>query len=67
MYQETAAKSLAETQAHARAPGQQIRSFIEGHCGLVDPATVCRRSRRIGRAIKVHRVDPEQLLFARTP
>jgi len=46
---------------------ERIRSFMQGHCGLVNPANACRCTRRIGRAIAVGRVDPERLLFATHP
>jgi RNA polymerase sigma factor (sigma-70 family) len=43
----------------------RIRSFMEGHCGLVRAENACRCRRRIGTAIATGRVDPESLLFAR--
>jgi RNA polymerase sigma factor (sigma-70 family) len=43
----------------------RVRSFMEGHCGLVRPENPCRCRRRIGTAIATGRVDPEGLLFAR--
>lgn len=46
---------------------QRIRSFMEGHCGLVDPANPCRCTRRIGRAIELGRLAPTRLLFADAP
>jgi RNA polymerase sigma factor (sigma-70 family) len=45
----------------------RIRSFMAGHCGLVDPANPCRCRRRLGRAVAVGRVDPANLLFATHP
>lgn len=42
-----------------------IQRFMEGHCGLLDPANACRCRRRIGAAIQRGRVDPDDLLFAR--
>jgi RNA polymerase sigma factor (sigma-70 family) len=45
----------------------RIRSFMAGHCGLVDPANPCRCRRRLGRAVAAGRVDPSNLLFARHP
>jgi RNA polymerase sigma factor (sigma-70 family) len=50
--------------ARARA---RIRGFMEGNCGLVNPANPCRCSRRIGQAVKLGRLDPQQPLFARHP
>jgi RNA polymerase sigma factor (sigma-70 family) len=44
---------------------QRLQEFMRGHCGLIDPANVCRCHRRVGAAIAQQRVDPEQLLFAR--
>jgi RNA polymerase sigma factor (sigma-70 family) len=43
---------------------ERIRSFMAGHCGLVDPANPCRCRRRLGRAVAAGRVDPRNLLFA---
>lgn len=43
----------------------RIQQFMQGHCGLVDPANPCRCRRRVGAAINHGRVDPEDLLFAR--
>jgi RNA polymerase sigma factor (sigma-70 family) len=45
----------------------RIQGFMRGHCGLVDPDNACRCRRRIGRAIAVGRVAPEELLFATRP
>jgi RNA polymerase sigma factor (sigma-70 family) len=50
--------------ARARA---RIRGFMEGNCGLVNPANPCRCSRRIGQAVKLGRLDPQRLLFAGHP
>ena len=47
-----------------RARGR-IQEFMQGHCGLLDPANPCRCRRRIGAAIQSQRVDPGNLLFAR--
>ncbi len=46
---------------------ERIRSFMKGHCGLVDPGNPCRCRRRVGRAIAVGRIDRERLLFATHP
>jgi hypothetical protein len=43
---------------------ERIRSFMRGHCGLVNPASTCRCRRRVGRAIELARLDPERPLFA---
>jgi RNA polymerase sigma factor (sigma-70 family) len=44
---------------------ERVRSFMEGHCGLVRASNPCRCRRRIGTAIATERVDPANLLFAR--
>jgi DNA-directed RNA polymerase specialized sigma24 family protein len=44
----------------------RIQSFIRP-CGLVDPANACRCTRRIGRAIELGRLDPDELAFATHP
>jgi RNA polymerase sigma factor (sigma-70 family) len=44
---------------------QRVQAFMEGHCGIVDPANPCRCRRRIGAAIAQGRVAPHSLLFAR--
>jgi RNA polymerase sigma factor (sigma-70 family) len=44
---------------------ERVQSFMEGHCGIVDPANPCRCRRRIGAAIAEGRVAPRALLFAR--
>jgi RNA polymerase sigma factor (sigma-70 family) len=43
---------------------ERIQHFMQGHCGLLDPANRCRCRRRVGAAIQRERVDPEDLLFA---
>jgi len=43
----------------------RLQTFMEGHCGVLDPSNPCRCSRRIGTAIDRGRVDPDNLLFAR--
>ena len=44
---------------------ERVRSFMEGHCGLVRAGNPCRCHRRIGTAIATGRIDPANLLFAR--
>jgi RNA polymerase sigma factor (sigma-70 family) len=44
---------------------ERIQQFMQGHCGLLDPANACRCRRRIGAAIQRGHVDPDDLLFAR--
>ena len=46
---------------------ERIRSFMDGNCGLVDPANPCRCKRRIGQGIAVGHVTPARLLFADAP
>lgn len=41
-----------------------ITSFMISRCGLANPASACRCSRRITTAIGLGRVDPGNLLFA---
>ena len=35
------------------------------HCGLVNAGAACRCDRRVETAVRLGRVDPERLLFAR--
>jgi RNA polymerase sigma factor (sigma-70 family) len=44
---------------------ERVQSFMEGHCGIVDPSNPCRCRRRIGAAIGQGRVAARGLLFAR--
>ena len=44
---------------------ERIRDFMQGHCGLMNPANPCRCRRRVGAAIQRGRLDPDNLLFAR--
>ena len=44
---------------------ERVRSFMEGHCGLVRAENPCRCARRVGTAIATGRVEPAGLLFAR--
>ncbi len=43
---------------------RQIVMFVRSHCGLTNPSNPCRCSRRLGQALKLDRVSPQQLLFA---
>jgi RNA polymerase sigma factor (sigma-70 family) len=43
---------------------RQIVTFVQSHCGLANPSNPCRCSRRVGQALKLNRVNPQQLLFA---
>ena len=45
----------------------RIRRFMEGNCGLVNPANTCRCARRIASAISLGRIDPEAPTFAGHP
>ena len=44
-----------------------IRQFMQQQCGLVNRENRCRCRRRIDRAVKLGRVDPQHLLFATHP
>jgi len=43
---------------------EKIREFMGNHCGLVNLASPCRCSKRIGAAIRAGRVQPANPLFA---
>jgi RNA polymerase sigma factor (sigma-70 family) len=43
-----------------------IASFMRAHCGLAEPANACRCRRRVAAAVELGRVDPGNLLFARS-
>lgn len=43
---------------------ERIQQFMQGNCGLLDPANPCRCRRRIGAAIQHGRLEPDDLLFA---
>jgi RNA polymerase sigma factor (sigma-70 family) len=45
----------------------QIVEFTRAHCGLVQPESACRCSRRLKRAIDLGRVDRDGLLFGGGP
>jgi RNA polymerase sigma factor (sigma-70 family) len=45
----------------------RLHGFIERKCGLVNPTNPCRCARRVDHAVRVGRVDPDQLLFATHP
>jgi RNA polymerase sigma factor (sigma-70 family) len=45
----------------------RLHGFMERKCGLVNPANPCRCARRVDHAVRIGRVDPEQLLFATHP
>jgi RNA polymerase sigma factor (sigma-70 family) len=42
---------------------EEIRGFMQSHCGLVNTARPCRCARRIGYAVRSGRVEPHNLLF----
>lgn len=44
---------------------ETIRSFMQRKCGLVNPDNPCRCGRRVTPAVRLGRVDPHDLLFAR--
>lgn len=43
-----------------------VTDFMRGHCGLVDPANPCRCRHRLPTAIRMGRIDPEHLLYAKS-
>jgi RNA polymerase sigma factor (sigma-70 family) len=44
---------------------RQLREFMQGRCGLVDPANPCRCARKTRAFIRDGIVDPGRLVFAR--
>jgi len=42
----------------------EIVSFMRSKCGLINPRNSCRCSRRLKQALKMNRIDPQNLLFA---
>jgi RNA polymerase sigma factor (sigma-70 family) len=46
---------------------RRLHGFMEGQCGIVNPANPCRCARRVETAVRVGRVDPDRLLFATHP
>ncbi len=46
---------------------RRLHGFMEGHCGIVNPANPCRCARRVDHAIRIGRVDPDRLHFATHP
>lgn len=46
---------------------ERIVEFMRAKCGLVNPLRLCRCSRRVKQAVKLGRLDPNQLLFASQP
>lgn len=44
---------------------RQLRDFVNVHCGLVNTEAACRCDRRVDAAVRVGRVRPDSLLFAR--
>lgn len=46
---------------------RDIRTFMETHCGIVNPANPCRCERQVQPLIRKQRVDPKNLLFAVHP
>jgi RNA polymerase sigma factor (sigma-70 family) len=45
----------------------RIRTFMTGHCGLINTEAACTCRRRITAALAAGRVDPDHLLFATAP
>ncbi|MGC4119377.1 MAG: RNA polymerase sigma factor [Myxococcales bacterium] len=46
---------------------ERLGNFVEGNCGLANPASSCRCSRRIKQATADGHLDPAHLLFAHHP
>ena len=46
---------------------ERLHGFMERKCGLVDPANPCRCARRVEHAVRIGRVDRDNLLFAAHP
>jgi len=44
---------------------RDLHSFVQGRCGLVDPANPCRCAKKTRGFIRAGYVDPDRLLFAR--
>ncbi|PPC91936.1 MAG: hypothetical protein CTY34_01905 [Methylobacter sp.] len=42
----------------------EIESFTEAYCGVVNPQNVCRCEKKVQKAIRVGRVNPQQLVFS---
>lgn len=45
----------------------RVRSFLDEHCGLVQPDAPCRCSRRVETAVGLGRIDPEAPALASHP
>jgi RNA polymerase sigma factor (sigma-70 family) len=45
----------------------RLHGFMERKCGLVNPSNPYRCAHRVNHAVRVGRVDPDQLLFATHP
>lgn len=58
---ETTAENFRKRLSLAR---EKIRSFMQGHCGLVNPDNPCRCHKRIFNALENKRINPKQLNFA---
>jgi len=41
----------------------RLHVFMGSHCGVINPASPCRCTRRLGRDLRTGRVDPRRLLF----
>ncbi|MFN4084042.1 MAG: RNA polymerase sigma factor [Bacteroidia bacterium] len=58
---ETTAENFRKRLSLAR---EKIRSFMQGHCGLVNPDNPCRCHKRIFNGLENKRINPKQLNFA---
>lgn len=50
----------------SRARGK-VRSFVQANCGLVNTDAACRCRRRIETAVRLGRIDPDNLQFVSLP
>jgi DNA-directed RNA polymerase specialized sigma24 family protein len=57
---------VEEFRVRAGHAEERIRRFLDAHCGVVNGENPCHCTRRLGRALVTGRVDPDELLFARS-
>lgn len=58
---DTSAENFRKRLSLAR---EKIRSFMQGHCGLVNQQNPCRCEKRITNGLESKRINPKQLNFA---
>ena len=59
---EIASAAFRKRASRARA---RLRQFVVDHCGLVNQSAACRCDRRVETAVRIGRVRPDALQFAR--